>query len=764
MLYFNKNIVFGGAFMRKFDIKITDNKIAAIYDKRYSYPFDITDGKGNFANLVYTEKTVDLTKQKRVNNSPYEEKYIEYSENDKGLLINKEYGLSLAISETKHGLLLEQNCDISGLDSSGIFLPLNFMPCKNGTWREQFLISSPYHTKDKKHWLYYFTKPDGKNLALITEDDVVAYKFNYSPFSCGHFIQGFSFLANFDSAYNQERNTAHNIKVHIVPANSYFEALEIACEIWKLPAVYYDCASAKIGTEFNFNLLGAPDKIEIISPDGTTENVDNTSFKPTKYGFYTIVPYKKGKPGADCSLFAYDSIGDVYKRAANYLKGDENDIIGYTSTGLKVWRPPHLSYRGEHDHNLCENCMWAPAVLRNALLFGNNEHFDKLLKNFLLIANPENDSLVIERCSISVEEGYRTKNSTRIQEAYAGVSLFLDAYKLYGNEEYLEFAISILDSRLKQDLLNGAIMRRHNGEEKDYTTVTCMVIPVVDMAVFLKEKNDSRYKIFEDAAIEIADHIANRGMDFPTEGEQPKDYNTEMEEGSMSCSALTVLLVANKIKFKQEYIDFAKGVLQTHDAYTVHTPHPVLFRSSLRWWETIWEGDNNGPAVCFGHAWSIWRAEAQFYYGLLAFDDNRLFDSYNGFMGNYAKVLESGKTHAIYQYESISSGASPEDEYQFYLVEGFPYKSDNSLAHYVFVRDFECWQRTAAILNINGQTRYVGCHLENGEIVFDGIKFEQLYIGDVKGEFTINTQEEIKIISNKLVDVKKASKTVVTVK
>ena len=50
--------------MGKFDVKIADNKIMAIYDKRYSYPFDITDGKGDFANLVYTEKTVDLTKQK----------------------------------------------------------------------------------------------------------------------------------------------------------------------------------------------------------------------------------------------------------------------------------------------------------------------------------------------------------------------------------------------------------------------------------------------------------------------------------------------------------------------------------------------------------------------------------------------------------------------------------------------------------------------------------------------------------------------------
>lgn len=50
---------------------------------------------------------------------------------------------------------------------------------------------------------------------------------------------------------------------------------------------------------------------------------------------------------------------------------------------------------------------------------------------------------------------------------------------------------------------DGAIMRYGSdgttAENADYTTVTCMVFPIVDMAVLLKEMEDERYGFFEEA-------------------------------------------------------------------------------------------------------------------------------------------------------------------------------------------------------------------------------------------------------------------------
>lgn len=105
-----------------------------------------------------------------------------------------------------------------------------------------------------------------------------------------------------------------------------------------------------------------------------------------------------------------------------------------------------------------------------------------------------------------------------------------------------------------------------------------MAIPVVDMARRLKEHGDERFRFFEQRAEKMADYIVRRDLDFPTEGGFNEQVNPEVEEGSMSCAALTVLYTAQYIKNKQEYLDYAEKILTIHDAFTVFTPHPVMFR------------------------------------------------------------------------------------------------------------------------------------------------------------------------------------------
>lgn len=265
----------------------------------------------------------------------------------------------------------------------------------------------------------------------------------------------------------------------------------------------------------------------------------------------------------------------------------------------------------------------------------------------------------------------------------------------------------------------GAILRHGSdgttAETADYTTVTCMAIPVVDMARRLKEHGDERFRFFEQRAEKMADYIVRRDLDFPTEGGFNEQVNPEVEEGSMSCAALTVLYTAQYIKNKQEYLDYAEKILTIHDAFTVFTPHPVMFRSTLRWWETIWEGNADGPAVCYGHAWSIWRAEAEYRYALLTHDDARLLDFYNCFMTNLAKEDADGHMYAIYQYEPISSGALAENgkEVDFSDCFGFPRRRDVTLSRYVFARGYDTWLTTVAVL----PDRVIGGYRKGNEII-----------------------------------------------
>lgn len=743
------------------NVEIKNHCVIHIWDKRYEELTDITDGTGRFGTLVYTLDSEDMKEQDKPEFSPYSENYAMYDEvqvPDNGIVLyNRDFETKLHIVQTEEEIVLEMNCDSHEVSACGMFLPLNFMSCKNGTYDRQFLVSSPYHTLDGKYWMHYFTKPDGKNMVLIAEGDIEGYKINYSPYLSGHYIQGFSFLWQLDQVYKQKRCENKTMRVHLVPVCSYAEALEKATAVWKVPALNYEISSVKTGRKFEFEVIRDVDYIKVISPSGDETYITDSYFTPMEYGIYTLVPYYNQIPGMDISVFVWDDMKDMYTRAMSSLTSHRDEILGKSKEGQTIWRPIHLFYRGYHDHNLCEHGMWCWAMLRYMRAYGIRKDYAEEVLNHIRIVLAESE-VSLNCCTITEENYFRTQNSMRIQEVYSGVNLLLDAYKLWKEQKYLDSAIRILVESLKRDLSpDGAIMKYGkdipDSENEDYTTVTCMVFPVVDMAVYLKSVGDERYMFFEQAAFRIADFVMKRGFSFPTEGGTHPEVNKEMEEGSISCSALTVLYVAyylcaNDSRRQCDYLAFAKEILDFHDAYTVNTPHPVMFRSSLRWWETIWEGDADGPAVCFGHAWSIWRAEAQFWYGLLAKDNVRLLDSYNGFMGNYAKEQEDGTVYAIYQYEKMSGGATTHNgsELEYRLKEGFPDKADDTTSRYLFARDFQCWQCCAAFVEIHGKRYELGCHVEEGKIHFHGTQLQILYLGVSAGKYRIETKSMPKII------------------
>lgn len=743
-------------------LTIRDNNIIHIADGRYAKPTDITDGSGRFGNLVYTLLTENIQTLEKPEFVPYKEHYAGYDScvvSKTGILFeNCEFQTTLRVQEYLDEIVLEMECQSDKVSACGMFLPLNFMSNRNGEYASQFLISSPYHTIDRKYWMHYFTRPDGKQLVLIAEGDLDGYKINYSPYLSGHFIRGFSFLWQLDQAYGLPIRKERSMRIHIVPVENYEEAVLAASKIWKLPALLYDVASAKIGTIFPFETIGMVDEVKVIAPSGKEQYIAEMSFVPEEYGIYTLIPYRQGTPGMDVSMFAWDDMNAMYGRAMDSLITYHEEVLGRTKEGRKVWRPPHLFYRGYQDHNLCEHGMWCWALLRYMEAFEKKKEYIDEVQNHLSIVMEKESDVSVNCCTISKKQGYHTLNSTRIQEVYNGVNILLDAYKVFDKKKYLELAIKVLEIRIESDISkDGAIMRFGSdgvtAENADYTTVTCMVFPIVDLAVLLKGMGDRRYLFFQKEAIRIADFVVKRGFLFPTEGGEHREVNREMEEGSISCSALTVLYVAkwlcsDKAEKKKKYLEFAERILKFHDAFTVSTPHPVMFRSSLRWWETIWEGDSDGPAVCFGHAWSIWRAEAQFLYGIMAKDNRRILDSYNGFFGNYAKEQKDGRVFAIYQYEPISGGAVTKNGSQmnYHVHDGFPDRADDTTSRYLFARDFQCWQRCAAIVEVDGKTFYLGCHMENEEIVFDGRSLEILYMGVREGVYLFRTQKRPRII------------------
>lgn len=736
--------------MNPFKIEIENNNIIAVWDGRFEKPEDITDGSGKFAHLVYTLKTQDIKTESKPEFVPYNDFDSRFTDYSDGVFSEPEFCSELKTMESENGIVLELTWNSEKLSACGIILPFNFLGKKNGEWRRQFTFSSPYHTMDKRHYMFYLVRPDGNNLALIAETEIEGYRVNYSPFLSGHYIMGLQLLTRFDKAYNRSPRLENRIRLHLVPAESYAEALGRACEVWNIPSLRYETASVFIGAPFRFIRGGDCAKIKIIHPSGVETFIYGDEYIPQEYGIYKAVPYSlSGEQGADCSFFAHGGFDEMFEKACASLEQCRNNILGSTDDGKPIFQPAHLTYRGYDDYNLCEHAMWCLCELKYMQLAGVKEPYARDTENLLNIVLGRGD---VRLNSCTIDRSFLTLNSTRIQEAYNGVNIMLNAYKTFGKTEYLEFAMSLMTARLEGDLTDdGAILRRGSdgttSEIADYTTVTCMVIPVVELAVELKSHGDSRSGYFEDAAEKIADFVVARGLDFPTEGGFDALVNRELEEGSMSCSALTVLYVARFIKRKRVYLKYAEKVLRLHDAFTVYTPHPVMFRSTLRWWETIWEGNSDGPAVCYGHAWSVWRAEAEYWYAMLCFDDERLFDSYNCFMTNLSKEDANGNMYAIYQYEPISSGAASSSgaELDYSDCEGFPKRRDNTLSRYAFFRGSETWFKTVALLD----NKILGAVEENGIIVPFVPEFSVLYIGNVKGKFKIRADREIQIVTDK---------------
>ena len=105
---------------------------------------------------------------------PFNEKHMGYDEN----FTNAEFGTKLCIDNSDEGLTLELTCDGADVDGVGLFLPFNFISRKNGYWEQQFTISSPYHTADYKHHLFYLGRPDGNNLVCIVENEIECFMVN----------------------------------------------------------------------------------------------------------------------------------------------------------------------------------------------------------------------------------------------------------------------------------------------------------------------------------------------------------------------------------------------------------------------------------------------------------------------------------------------------------------------------------------------------------------------------------------------------------
>ena len=620
--------------------------------------------------VSYTLKTEDITKQEKVECTPYVSHKEYFDENGYA----KQTKTKLSVREIDGGVELFAETQSKDLSEFGLYLPFNFMSKLNGgDWLDQYLFNSPYASEDNQYIYCYFSSPNGRNIIMIADSPIDGWKMDYSPYVGGHFFDNFKVLANFDKAYGTG-SARKSLKIWLFEVENFTEALKKVSNILHLPVLYYEQNAGKIGEQIQIKVIGKADKVSCLGKDYAVQN-GNVTVALTALGDNRFTPFDEEKRGLDATMYAFNTLEDLYGKAMDSVC--ESDL--------------HAT-----DGNLCEHQCWASAMLRYMIKYGRNQVYEEKLKKLLDIITETDEEKAKKYHDITIfnqkqENGlpaWHIYGSRRIQEQFFGITILLDAYKYFGNETYIMYAKNALDTLIEHYQSSaGGFVTSHGGNENDYSTVCCPMIPIVDMANHFKDKDVALYEKYSSSAAKLAKHLNERGYSFPTETEYTDQAGEEHEDGSISCTALALLYYSANMEKNQTYMDTALEILRIHEAWVVKTPIAQMYRSSLRWWETRWESDKDGPALCMGHAWSIWRAEADYWAYVVTNDNVWLQKATCGFYGNFAKIDKDGKSYAIYQADYITGGGFlPGVVTKYEIAPKYPRQSDSGLSRYAWIR------------------------------------------------------------------------------
>ena len=631
-------------------------------------------------SIAYTLKTDDVTKGKKPSCTPYQDKTDELIFKE-GAFIGEKTGTILKIEEKDDGVIIELSTNNDTLSQYGINLPFNFMGKLNGGgFENQFLFNSPYTFDGSNVKYFYLTKPNGSNLLVAILNKANGWKMDYSPHSWGHYFINLKLLANFDRAYNQIPNENH-LRIGIFPVTTFDSALEVLSNVYNTPFLDYDVGGGEIGTQIKLKSFGCPDSLIEIHSGKKTVLKYNENYIIKNEGETTIIPQKNGENSAPVSVYGYKSLVDLYKKSMDTID-------------LKL-------IEERTNANLCEHQSWASAMLRFLMKYKEKltcrevEAYEEKLKYLLDIMTEEDETKATPSRTIlsSPHDRYLAYNvykSCRVQELCGGIVILLDAYKYFENEKYLIYAKGatkcLISYYQKED---GRIeVDWGNNTKEDYTTVCAPIIPIIDMANYLKYTDVEFSRMCKDSAEKIAKYLYNRGLKFPTEGDKSKETEEEMEDGSISCTALSLLYYCKNISRSESYIKKAKEILDLHENWVIKTPICQMHGSTLRWWETGWEGDADGPAICAGHAWSIWRGEADYIYYELTGDEDYLLKSKNTFMTNLSKIDKDGYSYSTYNPDMINGGGFHCEcsKINYKVASKFSSYKDSGVSRYVWIR------------------------------------------------------------------------------
>lgn len=699
----------------KLRIEVDDSNglICGLYSPLGKYNLADTAGAGSFC---YTLKGADIKTDE--NFVPYADEASAYDsvfgDGNHIKCRNDEFDVDTTYTVNGESLIIESKSNDERLAQFGIDLNLNFITKNNSSVPGQLLPSSPYTSCDGKKMYFIMPIIDCGFAVVIAKTPCKAWKTLY----LGQ-IQTVRMLSSLPDYFDKGANT--DISLEIRFSKTIEECYDEIRRSYECPMIRPEITGT-FDTYLELDILGDADYIVARSEYGEKKiDVMNGKAKVTSdvYGRYEVIPYRNGEAGLDTVIWFGEDVDELFEKSCDSVK-----------------KPYH------GDQNLCEGMVWCWSLICYMRAYKSKKYLgmvEDALKTVMGEKEPFIERQTIVPYALDGVPAYHIYRSVRIQEQFFGISILIEMFKFTNERKYLDFAIAaaktVIDTYQQE---NGAFV---TFSEKDYTTVCAPMIPIVDLAVLLRDMHEEDAEYFARGARKTAEHLLARGLYFPTEGGIKGATNKVMEDGSISCTALSLLYYCRYMEYVPEYVEFSKKVLDFHDWWRSYTPDVRIYMSTMRWWETKWEGDATGCAICCGHAWSIWRAEADLHMAVVTKDPKYFISSWNGYMTNFSKIYKDGSTYACYQPDYFPGGGlegirryllnlSEEDHAKKYeIVHDYPKHKDNSLSRYVWVRFCAAWQNIAVVVKKKDGDICLNCKMTDDGIDTDSF-VKKIYVFD----------------------------------
>jgi hypothetical protein len=630
--------------------------------------------------------------------------------------------------------------DLPFADQVGLDLDVAFMDIdQDASELYQYTVQCPYCSEDRSVCYVYLSRPTAPGMLVVALTPAL-WRLRYGRGGFGeegwippayatplHAVLGLQMLHRVDAALDPT-STAGPVRQGVrirFPADIH-EARQYMIREMGLPLLWAPTLGCEEGGTLRFAAGGPVGQAELVGPDGESSPVELTRVDDQTQvgevtlpaeGFYSVVA--KGGEGYTSDLTL--RCGAPWLQALRRSVEEKAPVASFNSEGL----------------------FWAESMALARGWFGPHEHWDRCLYDMLVrihmqglagedlpsLPAPEPTDLLekakmaegwylrapipeAHTCAGKTFSPFHSFRNDRVQDTATLIELFLFGADAYGEEAFYQQAVRLCEAMVRDNIDETGriyLVSFHDpNTTRDYTTVLPPAQHLVQVWMEMVKRGDERAGALREVLVKVGDYLVRRGMEFPTEG--PQAHLRWTEDGSISCTALSLLYLYSHVEAKPAYLEFARQILDFHESWGMDAPDVRMHGSSFRYWETQWENDQEGRAINAGHPWTLWRAEALYWDAYVSGNARRLLQSWNGYWSNRCKFMPDGTTYSCFTPDYI-----PDRPRRFELVHSYPRTPDVSIACYLWPRVAETWLRTCAVID----TAAAGCKAVSGPVALN---------------------------------------------